>query len=178
MASNESQRVSRYWTTVKQAVMSPQPDDLVTNEQHSFQMAAGLAPEADDAINRFAAWARPKLGLAESAAESPVVLWGSQGNPPSVQWNQKHHPERTVGSAPGFARPSAGHAGEHARLVGAPLLVHDHGEPVGRVDHGDQGDQRDDLVVVVVLAYLGPGLVGHALVGVGYGVDTALRPPY
>jgi epsilon-lactone hydrolase len=32
-------------------------------QQHSFQMAAGLAPEADDAINRLAAWARPKLGL-------------------------------------------------------------------------------------------------------------------
>jgi hypothetical protein len=45
--------------------------------------------------------------------------------------------------------------------------VHDHGEPVGRVDHGDQTDQRGDLVVVIVLAYLGPGLVGHAVVGVG-----------
>jgi transposase-like protein len=40
-----------------------------TGQQHSFQMAAGLAPEADDAINRFAAWARPKLGIAEPAAE-------------------------------------------------------------------------------------------------------------
>ena len=41
------------------------------DQQHSFQMAAGLAPEADDAISRLAAWARPKLGLAEPAAESP-----------------------------------------------------------------------------------------------------------
>jgi epsilon-lactone hydrolase len=35
--------------------------DEFPDQQHSFQMAAGLAPEADDAINRFAAWARPKL---------------------------------------------------------------------------------------------------------------------
>jgi epsilon-lactone hydrolase len=42
--------------------------DVFPDQQHSFQMAAGLAPEADDAINRFAAWARPKLGLAEVAA--------------------------------------------------------------------------------------------------------------
>jgi epsilon-lactone hydrolase len=33
------------------------------SRQHSFQMAAGLAPGADDAISRFAAWARPKLGV-------------------------------------------------------------------------------------------------------------------
>ena len=45
--------------------------DEFPDQQHSFQMAAGLAPEADDSINRFAAWARPKLGLAEPAAESP-----------------------------------------------------------------------------------------------------------
>jgi acetyl esterase/lipase len=35
--------------------------DEFPDQQHSFQMAAGLAPEADDAINRFAAWARPRL---------------------------------------------------------------------------------------------------------------------
>jgi acetyl esterase/lipase len=32
---------------------------------HSFQMMAGRAPEADDAIHRLAEWARPKLGLRE-----------------------------------------------------------------------------------------------------------------
>jgi hypothetical protein len=48
-----------------------------------------------------------------------------------------------------------------------PLVVRDHHEPVGGVDHGDQGDQRGDLVVVVVLAHLGPGLVGHTVIGVG-----------
>jgi len=37
--------------------------DEFPDQQHSFQMAAGLAPEADDAITRFAAWARPKLGI-------------------------------------------------------------------------------------------------------------------
>jgi len=32
---------------------------------HSFQMMAGRAPEADEAIRRFADWVRPKLGLPE-----------------------------------------------------------------------------------------------------------------
>lgn len=41
--------------------------DEFPDQQHSFQMAAGLAPEADDAIARFAAWARPKLGVTERA---------------------------------------------------------------------------------------------------------------
>jgi acetyl esterase/lipase len=43
--------------------------DEFPDQQHSFQMAAGLAPEADDAIARFAAWARLKLGITEPAAE-------------------------------------------------------------------------------------------------------------
>jgi acetyl esterase/lipase len=43
--------------------------DEFPDQQHSFQMAAGLAPEATDAINRFAAWARPKLGIAEPTDE-------------------------------------------------------------------------------------------------------------
>ena len=51
----------------RQAGVGVQIDEF-PGQQHSFQMAAGLAPEADDAINRFAAWARPKLGIAESAA--------------------------------------------------------------------------------------------------------------
>jgi hypothetical protein len=32
---------------------------------HSFQMAVGRAPEADDAVARLAVWARPILGLAK-----------------------------------------------------------------------------------------------------------------
>jgi epsilon-lactone hydrolase len=32
-------------------------------QQQTFQMMAGRAPEADDAIRRLADWARPKLGL-------------------------------------------------------------------------------------------------------------------
>src|SRR5205085_12082228 len=43
--------------------------DVFPDQQHTFQMAAGRAPEADDAIARFAAWARPKLGVAEPVAE-------------------------------------------------------------------------------------------------------------
>jgi acetyl esterase/lipase len=37
--------------------------DIFPEMQHTFQMMAGRAPEADDAISRFAEWARPKLRL-------------------------------------------------------------------------------------------------------------------
>ena len=43
---------------------------------HSFQMMAGRAPEADDAIGRLAAWVRPKLGLpdaGDNAASAKAV---------------------------------------------------------------------------------------------------------
>jgi acetyl esterase/lipase len=42
--------------------------DVFPDQQHTFQIAAGRAPEADDAIDRFAAWVRPKLGIARRAA--------------------------------------------------------------------------------------------------------------
>jgi monoterpene epsilon-lactone hydrolase len=37
--------------------------DVFDGQLHTFQMAAGRAPVADEAIGRLAAWARPKLGL-------------------------------------------------------------------------------------------------------------------
>jgi epsilon-lactone hydrolase len=37
--------------------------DVVPGMLHTFQMAAGRAPEADDAIGRMADWARARLGL-------------------------------------------------------------------------------------------------------------------
>ena len=37
--------------------------DVFPGMLHTFQMAAGRAPEADDAIHRMADWVRPKLGL-------------------------------------------------------------------------------------------------------------------
>jgi len=37
--------------------------DIFPGMQHSFQMAAGRAPEADDAIARYVDWVKPKLGL-------------------------------------------------------------------------------------------------------------------
>lgn len=37
--------------------------DVFPGMLHTFQMAAGRAPESDEAINRMAAWARPRLGL-------------------------------------------------------------------------------------------------------------------
>jgi len=39
--------------------------DVFPEMQHTFQMMAGRAPEADDAIRRMAEWVRPKLGLAD-----------------------------------------------------------------------------------------------------------------
>lgn len=38
--------------------------DVFPEMQHVFQFLAGVAPEADDAIQKIAAWVRPKLGLA------------------------------------------------------------------------------------------------------------------
>ena len=37
--------------------------DIFPEQQHTFQMMAGRAPEADDAIRRAADWVRPRLGL-------------------------------------------------------------------------------------------------------------------
>jgi acetyl esterase/lipase len=37
--------------------------DIFDGQLHTFQMAAGRAPVADEAISRLAAWVRPKLGL-------------------------------------------------------------------------------------------------------------------
>jgi len=37
--------------------------DVYPEMQHTFQMAAGRAPEADDAIRRMGDWGRPRLGL-------------------------------------------------------------------------------------------------------------------
>jgi epsilon-lactone hydrolase len=37
--------------------------DVFDGQLHTFQMAAGRAPVADEAIGRLAAWVRPKLGL-------------------------------------------------------------------------------------------------------------------
>jgi acetyl esterase/lipase len=41
--------------------------DVFPQQQHTFQMAAGRAPEADDAIRMQAEWIRPRLGLAGAA---------------------------------------------------------------------------------------------------------------
>jgi acetyl esterase/lipase len=37
--------------------------DVFPGMLHTFQMAAGRAPEADDAISKLAGWVRPRLGL-------------------------------------------------------------------------------------------------------------------
>ncbi len=41
--------------------------DVFPGQQHTFQMAAGRAPLADEAIRRMADWVRPKLGLTDRA---------------------------------------------------------------------------------------------------------------
>jgi epsilon-lactone hydrolase len=38
--------------------------DVFDDQQHTFQIMAGRAPEADDAIGRLAQWVRPHLGIA------------------------------------------------------------------------------------------------------------------
>ena len=42
--------------------------EIFDGQQHTFQMAAGKAPEADDAIRKLADWARPRLGLVNRVA--------------------------------------------------------------------------------------------------------------
>ncbi len=37
--------------------------DIFPGMQHSFQMAAGRAPESDDAISRFVEWVKPRIAL-------------------------------------------------------------------------------------------------------------------
>jgi monoterpene epsilon-lactone hydrolase len=39
--------------------------EVFPGQQHTFQMAAGYAPESDDAIRKLATWVRPKLGLTQ-----------------------------------------------------------------------------------------------------------------
>jgi epsilon-lactone hydrolase len=39
--------------------------DIFPEQQHTFQMCTGRAPEANQAISKIADWARPKLGHAE-----------------------------------------------------------------------------------------------------------------
>jgi acetyl esterase/lipase len=41
--------------------------DVFPEQQHTFQMAAGRAPEADAAIQKLVEWARPRLGLEDAA---------------------------------------------------------------------------------------------------------------
>jgi hypothetical protein len=54
---------SRY---LRQGDLTAEPG-AVDDAEHTFQMAAGRAPEADGAIRRLAHWVRPKLGLAGRA---------------------------------------------------------------------------------------------------------------
>jgi len=37
--------------------------DIFPGMQHSFQMAAGRAPESDDSIARFVEWVKPRIGV-------------------------------------------------------------------------------------------------------------------
>ena len=72
MASNESQRVNRYWKTVRQSAVAPQPDDLVSNAQ--WDVLTGEPGGVDyleiDAGGVPALWAVPH----GTAQDGPVLL--------------------------------------------------------------------------------------------------------
>src|ERR1051326_4216025 len=72
MASKESLRVDRYWATVRQSAMNPQPDDLVTNAQ--WDLLTGEPRGVDylevDVDGVPALWAEPH----ETTEDSPVLL--------------------------------------------------------------------------------------------------------
>jgi hypothetical protein len=93
MPSKQSEAVRRRWEAFRLAMVQPgfeAPDDeswgdltaeprgvdyleteagvevrldIFPGMLHTFQMAAGRAPEADDAIRELAGWVRPRLGL-------------------------------------------------------------------------------------------------------------------
>lgn len=47
--------------------------EVFEEQQHTFQMAAGKAPEADDAIRKLAEWLRPRLGLTTLATAAVMA---------------------------------------------------------------------------------------------------------
>jgi acetyl esterase/lipase len=51
--------------------------DVFPEQQHTFQMAAGRAPEADDAIRRLAEWVRPNWACDRGQAPSGPPDGGS-----------------------------------------------------------------------------------------------------
>src|ERR1035438_3979478 len=72
MASKEARRVNRYWETVQQSIVAPQPDDLVSNAQ--WDVLTGEPGGADyleiDAGRGPALWAVPH----GTAQDGPVLL--------------------------------------------------------------------------------------------------------
>jgi epsilon-lactone hydrolase len=48
--------------------------DVFPDMLHTFQMAAGRAPEADEAIRRMADWVRPRLGLSITPSRTGVAV--------------------------------------------------------------------------------------------------------
>src|SRR5215469_12001270 len=74
-------------------------------------------------------------------------------------------------SAPGTPPPGTGAGGgwlsELAGLVVACGLPGDDVEPIPGVDPGDERHQRTELLVVVVLGRIRPGLIGDTASGVG-----------
>src|SRR5258708_17088233 len=90
MASKESLRVDRYWATVRQSTMNPQPDDLVTNTQ--WDVLTGEPRGVDylevDANGMPALWAVPH-GTVE---DGPVLLCFHGGG--DVGGSRVSHPER------------------------------------------------------------------------------------
>jgi epsilon-lactone hydrolase len=61
MPSKQSEAVRKRWEARKAGVDVRL--DVFPGMLHTFQMAAGRAPEADDAIRKMADWVRPRLGL-------------------------------------------------------------------------------------------------------------------
>jgi hypothetical protein len=58
-------------------------------------------------------------------------------------------------------------AGKHAVLVGASLVSQEHAESITCIDHCDKKDERDDLILFVVLAHLGPSVFRYIVAAAG-----------
>ena len=84
--------------------------DIVPGMLHTFQMAAGRAPEADDAIRELAGWVRPR-----GRASRPRSVSGRGGRRPETGGTAR---TARRGAAPAARRP-AGSAGDGRQSRGA-----------------------------------------------------------
>ena len=105
-------------------------------------------------VRRSVAGSRPS---ACSAACRPASRWPSRWSDTALSGT---HPDWDLFAGASESSPLSG-------LVVTALVLADDVQPVVGVDDGDEAHQRGELVVVIVLGRVRPGLVGDTAGGVG-----------